>query len=210
MFVDPKVSYDINGNSSSQLPFQRQSVDASENFRGLKKNSSPPFSCLLDVGSSDQKRTWQNFQQHPASIIPSKLFKQKRHDQNPYQPSRWVPSFSPQKKHLDRFCFPPPRRKYQKMVPLEKKCGFFHGFWLFPSIPRGQKKDRVPRQWDLCGGPGSWMAISRALLGCLEKIGKGGKTPWQPWKTPGPETVFFYCKTFQHRPLLMNPNESHE
>lgn len=51
MFVDPKVIYDINGNSSFQLLFQRQSVDPSENFRELKKTAlhlSVVFWMLMD------------------------------------------------------------------------------------------------------------------------------------------------------------------
>lgn len=216
MFVDPKVSYDINGNSSFQLLFQRQSVDPSENFRELKKTSSPPISCLLDVdGSSDQKRTWQftssnipgAFFLNTASSLPNS--KTKNDMTKNYQPQRWLPSISPPKKTFGSILLStPPVENIRKLSLWKKHAGFFTASGCFPPSP-GPKKNRVPRQWDLCGF-GSWMAISRALLGCLGKNRpKVQKLHGNLGKHPAPKRVLL-LQDFQHRPFLMNPNESHE
>lgn len=201
MFVDPKVSYDINGNSSFQLLFQRQSVDPSENFRELKKNSSPPISCLLDVdGSSDQKRTWQftssnipgAFFLNTASSLPNS--KTKNDMTKNYQPQRWLPSISPPKKTFGSILLStPPVENIRKLSLWKKHAGFFTASGCFPPSPGPKKTPSsqtmgLVRVWVVDG----YFQSSSWVPG--KKSAKGGKTPWQPWKTPGPEACSFIAR----------------
>ena len=144
-------------------------------------------------------------------IIPSKLLKQKRQDPKSLPTTKMeIPSFSP-KKPLDRFCFPtPPQKKNIRKLSLWKKNMrvIFHGQpGCFP--PRPKKKTEFPGN-GTCAGLGRGWLFPELFLGAWEKIRpKVEKLHGNLGKHPAPKRVLL-LQDFQHRPLLMNPNESHE
>lgn len=102
-------------------------------------------------------------------------------------------NFTPKKNLWIDSAFDPPRRKYQKIVPLEKTCGFFHGLWLFPSIPRAKKNTEFPDN-GTCAGLGRGWLFPELFLGAWEKIGQRWKNSMATLENTRPRSVFFYCK----------------
>lgn len=111
-----------------------------------------------------------------------------------YQPQRWLPSISPPKKTFGSILLStPPVENIRKLSLWKKNAGFFTASGCFPPSPGPKKTPSsqtmgLVRVWVVDG----YFQSSSWVPG--KKIGKGGKTPWQPWKTPGPEACSFIAR----------------